>query len=242
MATKKARLSKTTEASRRMARILRIVSIPFVLALAAIAFKFIAMSIIASLALSAYNDGDFEKSAEYANWNLTANLIEPHKAHFDLGTAYLGSLLFQEARDELEEALETAPLPDSCAVRLNLSYAIEGLGDNANTAGEFQDAADLYQQAIDVLAEADESCPPSDERQQELQDKLDQAQQDAQDQQDPQGGQQPPPGPSNPDDSEGDEPIDNLQDLLDAAEKDKEENDAADRAYDNLDDFADKPW
>ena len=234
---------KATEASRRMARILRIASIPFVLALLVIAFKLIGMSIVASLALAAYNDGDYEKSAEYANWNLTANVIEPHKAHFDLGTAYLGSLLFQEARDELETALDTAPLPDSCDVRMNLSYAIEGLGDNANTAGQFEKAAEFYQEAITVLAEADESCPPSDERQQELQEKMEQAQQDAQEQQDPQGGQngQPPP-PGTGDDSEGDEPIDNLQDLLDAAEKDKEENDAADRAYDNLDDFAEKPW
>lgn len=235
---------KATEASRRLARIMRIASIPFVLALGVVAFKLIAMAIVASLALAAYNDGDYEKSAEYANWNLTANVIEPHKAHFDLGTAYLGSLLFQEARDELETALETAPLPDSCDVRMNLSYAIEGLGDNANTAGEFEKAAAFYQEAIDVLAEGDESCPPSDERQQDLLEKMQQAQQDAQDQQDPQngtGGNQPPP-PGSGGDSEGDEPIDNLQDLLDAAEQDKEENDAADRAYDNLDDFAEKPW
>jgi tetratricopeptide (TPR) repeat protein len=234
---------KATVASRRMARILRIASIPVVLGLLAVAVKLIAMAIIANLALAAYADGDYERSAQYSSWNLTANVIEPHKAHFGLGTAYLGSELFQEARDELEIALETAPLPDSCSVRMNLSYAIEGLGDAANSAGNFQDAADLYQQAITVLVEADESCPPSDERQQALQDKLDQAQQNAEDQQDPQGGtggQQPPPGSG--DDTEGDEPIDNLQDLLDAAEKDKEQNDAADRAYDNLDDFADKPW
>ncbi len=235
--------AQATEDSRRMARILRIASIPLVLALGALAVKLIAMAVIGALALSAYNDGDYEKSAEYATWNLTANIIEPHKAHFGLGTAYLGSLLFQDARDELEMALETAPLPDACAVRLNLSYAIEGLGDNADAAGEFEKAAQLYQEAITVLAEGAESCPPSDERQDDLQQKLEQAQQNAQDQQDPQGGQggQPPP-PGSGDDAEGDEPIDNLQDLLDAAEKDKEENDAADRAYDNLDDFAPKPW
>ena len=234
--------SRATPESRRLAQILRIASFPIVLALLVVAVKLVAMAIVASLALSAYTDGDFEKSAEYARWNLTANVIEQHKAHFDLGTAYLGSELFQESRDELEIALETAPLPDSCAVRLNLSYAIEGLGDAANTAGQFEDAAALYQEAITVLAEADESCPDSTERQEELQDKMLQAQQNAEDQQNGQGGQDPTDDDADGDASEGDEPIDNLEDLLDAAEKDKEENDAADRAYDNLDDFAPKPW
>jgi tetratricopeptide (TPR) repeat protein len=235
-----ARAASTPE-SRRMAQILRIVSFPVVLALLAFATKVVAMSIIAALALAAYDDGDFEKSAEYASWNLTANIFETHKAHFDLGTAYLGSELYQEARDELEIALETAPLPDACDVRMNLSYAIEGLGDKASADARFEDAAKLYQEAIDVLAEGDDDCPPSDERQQELQDKMQQAVQNAEDQKDPQGGTggQPPPGTS---DGDSDEPIDNLQDLLDAAEQDKQENDAADRAFDNLDDFAPKPW
>jgi tetratricopeptide (TPR) repeat protein len=222
-----------------MAQILRIVSLPVVLVALAFAAKVVAMSIIAALALAAYDDGDFEKSAEYARLNLTANIVEPHKAHFDLGTAYLGLELFQESRDELEIALESAPLPDACDVRLNLSYAIEGLGDDASADARFEDAAKLYQEAIDVLAEGSDDCPPSDERQQELQDKMQQAMQNAEDQQNGTGGQQPP-GASGG--SEGDEPIENLQDLLDAAERDKQENDAADRAFDNLDEFAEKPW
>ena len=235
-------MAASTEASRRLAGIMRIVSFPIVLALLVIAVKLIAMAIISALALAAFNDGNYEKSAEYARWNLTANVIEPHKAHFNLGTAYLGLELYQESRDELEIALETAPLPDSCDVRLNLSYAIEGLGDAANGEGEFQKAADLYNEAIVVLQEADDSCPPSDERQQELQDKADQAQSDADEQQDPQnnqGGQDP---EGDPEGTDGDDPIDTLEDLLEESAQDKEENDAADRAYDNLDDFAEKPW
>ena len=235
-------MAKSTEASRRLATIMRIVSFPIVLALLVVAVKFIAMTIIAALALAAFNDGDYEKSAEYSRWNLTANVIEPHKAHFGLGTAYLGLTLYQEARDELEIALETAPLPDSCDVRLNLSYAIEGLGDTANGEGDFQKAADLYREAIVVLQEADKSCPPSDERQQELQDKADQAQQNADEQANPQGGQNPQDPGDDSNESEGDTPIDNLEDLLDESAQDKEENDAADRAYDNLDDFVEKPW
>ena len=235
-------MAKSTEASRRLATIMRIVSFPIVLALLVVAVKFIAMTIIAALALAAFNDGDYEKSAEYSRWNLTANVIEPHKAHFGLGTAYLGLTLYQEARDELEIALETAPLPDSCDVRLNLSYAIEGLGDAANGEGDFQKAADLYREAIVVLQEADKSCPPSDERQKELQEKADQAQQNADEQANPQGGQNPQDPGDDPNESERDTPIDNLEDLLEESAQDKEENDAADRAYDNLDDFAPKPW
>lgn len=235
-------MATATPESRRMAQILRIVSFPIVLVLLAFTVKVVAMSIIAALALAAYDDGDFERSAEYANWNLTANIIEPHKAHFGLGTAYLGSELFQEAREELEIALETAPLPDACDVRVNLSYAIEGLGDEASASARFDDAATLYAEALTVLADGAEDCPPDDERQQQLQDKLQQAMQDAADQQDQQGGTggQQPPDPT--DGTQGDEPIDNLQDLLDAAERDKQENDAADRAFDNLDEFAEKPW
>ena len=235
-------MAKSTEASRRLAGIMRIVSIPIVIALLVVAVKLIAMAIIASLALAAFSDGDYEKSAEYSRWNLSANVIEPHKAHFNLGTAYLGSELYQEARDELEEALETAPLPDECAVRLNLSYAIEGLGDAADGAGEFERASDLYLEAIDVLAEADESCPPSDKRQEDLQEKADQAQQDAEDQQDPQGGQNGQDPGEEPVEGEGDTPLEQLEDLLEESAQDKEENDAADRAFDNLGDFPAKPW
>jgi tetratricopeptide (TPR) repeat protein len=236
-------MAVATAESRRVAGIMRIVSFPIVLALLVIAFKLVAMAIVAALALGAYTDGDYEQSADYASWNLTANLIEPHKAHFDLGTAYLGSGLNQEARDELEEALTTAPLPDACAVRVNLSYAIEGLGESANAAGDFQAAADLYLEAADVLAKSDESCADSSERQDELTQKAQDAQNKADSGNDPQGGQ----GGQAPSDdpgagAEGDSPIDSLQDLLDAAEQNKQENDAADRAYDNLEDLVEKPW
>ena len=240
-------MAASTPQQRRLAGILRIVSFPIALAVLVVAAKLIAMSVIAALALAAYSDGDYEKSAEYARMNLTANVIEPHKAHFDLGTAYLGSKLFQEARDELEIALETAPEPDSCDVRMNLSYAIEGLGDVAATAGEFQKSADLYLEAADVLAQSDESCPDTTERQEELQQKAQEQQEKADAEDDPQNGQggqngQDPSDDPAGGDTEGQTPIENLEDLLEQSQQDKEDNDAADRAYDNSDDLVDKPW
>ena len=239
-------MAASTPQQRRIAGIMRIVSFPIALAMLVVAAKLVAMSIIAALALAAYSDGDYEKSAEYARMNLTANFIEPHKAHFDLGTAYLGSKLFQEARDEFEIALETAPEPDSCDVRMNLSYAIEGLGDFAATAGEFQKSADLYRDAAQVLAESDESCPDTTERQEELQQKAQEQQDQADAESDPQNGQGGPngqdPGEDPTEGTEGQTPIENLEDLLEQSQQDKEDNDAADRAYDNSDDLVDKPW
>lgn len=241
-------MAASTPAQRRIAGILRIVSFPIALAVVVVAVKLIAMSIIAALALAAYNDGDYERSAVYARMNLTANFIEPHKAHFDLGTAYLGSRLFQEAREELEIALETAPLPDSCDVRMNLSYAIEGLGDVAAEAGEYQKSADLYLDAAAVLAESDESCPDTTQRQEELQQKAQEQQQNADgEEDDPQNGQggqngQDPGDDPSEGDAEGQTPIESLEDLMEQSQQDKEDSDAADRAFDNLDDFAPKPW
>jgi tetratricopeptide (TPR) repeat protein len=233
-----------TRKARRVGTIMRLVSLPFVLLLVAFGVKVIAMAIIGALAAAAYDSGDYERSAQYSRWNLTANLFEPHKAHFGLGTSYLQLGLYDEARDELELALETAPLPDSCDVRLNLSYALEGLGDRASEAGEFQLAIEYYQEALTVLQEADESCPPSEERQDELSEKLQQAQQNADDQGNPPGGGQNPQDPGDGD--EGDEqskgPLGDLEDLLEEAQRNKEQSDAADRAHDNFDDFVDKPW
>lgn len=228
-------------AARRRASILRIVSFPITAVLVVIAIKLIAMVIVAQVTIAEYTKDDFESSAQAGQWNLAVNLVEEHKPHFNLGTALLGSRLFDAARTELELALETAPLPDSCDVRVNLSYAIEGQGDVAMADDKLEDAVVFYQDAAQVLADSDESCPDTSERQEELAEKAAAAQAEIEGEGDPStapGGDDPAGG----DGGESDDPFDDIGDKNDQGEQERQDQDSADRGYENEQNTPSKPW
>lgn len=227
-------------AARRRASILRIASFPITAILLVVAIKLIAMMIVAQVTIVQYNDDEFESSAQAGQWNLAVNLIEPHKAHFNVGTALLGSRLFDASREELELALETAPLPDSCDVRVNLSFAIEGQGDVANADNKLQDAINYYNEAIEVLADSDESCPDTSERQDDLAEKAAEAQKELDG---PDDGQTPTdPGGDEPGGDGGDNPFDDIGEKNQTGEQERQDQDSADRGDENEQNTPAKPW
>ena len=231
------------QAARRRASILRIASFPVILLLLVVAIKLIAMVIIAQITIVNYDREEFEDSAQAGQWNLAVNLLEEHKPHFNEGTALLGSRLFDAARVELELALTTAPLPDSCDVRVNLSFAIEGQGDVAMADDKLQDAIDFYTEAGEVLAASDKSCPDTSERQEELAEKAAAAQEELD------GPEEPAPDPTDPggeepggEGGESDNPFDDIDDKNQTGEQERQDQDSADRGDENEDNTPAKPW
>ena len=231
------------QAARRRASILRIASFPVILVLLVVAIKLIAMVIIAQITIVNYDREEFEDSAQAGQWNLAVNLLEEHKPHFNEGTALLGSRLFDAARVELELALKTAPLPDSCDVRVNLSFAIEGQGDVAMADDKLQEAIDFYTEAGEVLAASDKSCPDTSERQEELAEKAAAAQEELD------GPEEPAPDPTDPggedpggEGGESDNPFDDIDEKNQTGEQERQDQDSADRGDENEDNTPAKPW
>ena len=225
-------------AARRRASILRIASLPVIAILLLVAVKLIAMVIVAQVTIVEYSDEDYETSAQAAQWNLAVNLVEPHKAHFNQGTAFLGSKLYEKAKGEFEEALKTAPTPDSCDVRINLSYALEGLGDDANAAERLDEAIEYYEQAAGVLADADKSCDDTTERQEELLAKAEAAKDEQQQEEQP-----PEPGEGDPEGEETEDgPFGDIEDKNQTGEQEKEDQETADRGSEEGGAGTEKPW
>lgn len=154
---------------------------PFAVILALIALKLLSMIFIANQAVGQYEAGHYEESLNTSELLTTGNVVEPWKAHYNVGTNYLQLGVLTEARLELEQALRLAAPTEACPVRANLAIAVERLGDNAQAEGDDASARDLYEQAQVILAERDPSCwqSTSHEVAEETQRRLDEKSPDA---------------------------------------------------------------
>lgn len=152
-------------------------STPVALILALIAGKLLSMIFIANQAVSQYEARSFEESLNTSELLTYGNVVEPWKAHYDVGTNYLQLGVLPEARMELEQALQLAAPSEACPIRANLAITIERLGDLAATNGDEAAAQGYYEEAKRVLQERDPSCqqsssePSSQETQQRLDEK-----------------------------------------------------------------------
>ncbi|MGC0237382.1 hypothetical protein [Arthrobacter sp. SD76] len=102
-----------------------------VLVLLGVAAKFLSLGLLAGQAAEAYAAKDtaaVEAAAEGLN---PANVVERHKAPFAAGDAKVLAGDYPAARILFEEALDGVPAvsPDDCVIRVNLSLAIEHIGD-----------------------------------------------------------------------------------------------------------------
>ncbi len=152
------RKARTTAAVRR-GLVLGLTTLPLVALVAIVALKLIAMSLFAQLAVWFTEAGDHKAALTVSQWNLTANYFQPYKANYNVGTAMLNLELYDDARDYLTYTLTLdPPVPDSCWVRTNLSLAVEGQGDVAESQERFDTAALYYAQAKAYLEAADPAC------------------------------------------------------------------------------------
>lgn len=109
---------------------------------------------------SAFGAGEFERASEAFAANGRLNVFEPWVAPFDEGTADYRLADFGTARDLLEEALLVVPGGHECLVRINLSLALEALGDASLADGRRDLAEALWREGIAVLDEG--SCRDPD--------------------------------------------------------------------------------
>ena len=151
--------------NRRTVRILLLaLAVPLLLFCAVLAVKLASLQVIASAAVSQYEAGAFDASAETAESLMQVNEFEPWIAYFDRGTARAVGGNYNESIDDLERAFDLAPQERRCDVALNLSLAWESLGDEYLQQGQFAGARKLYDLARAALDAAGDGCggPPTE--------------------------------------------------------------------------------
>jgi hypothetical protein len=235
----------------RMRRRLILFSLPILVLAVVAGLKLILMVGLTGAAAGAYDRGDFGGAVTLSRWQTVLNVVEPWKAHFNVGDGLAGQKLLPDAQAEFERALELASPKEQCPVRVNLYLVLEVQGDAAFTAGDSAGASTLYGDALTVIGEADASClqpPPkgADGTDQELQDgkqRLEEKQKAAQGGTTPQSGDPgdqsgDAPTPTTPDDST----IQDLENRLKDADKARSDQDSADRSHDSGSPYTDTPW
>jgi hypothetical protein len=125
-----------------------------------VAVKLIGMTIVSGQVSSAYEREDYASATSLARWLTVVNVIDPWKAHFAVGDGLAGQGLDADAQVEFERALGLASAREQCPVRVNLSLVIERQADAvlADDPTKKDEAATLYDEALAVIDEADESC------------------------------------------------------------------------------------
>ena len=232
---------------RRIRRWIAIGTLPLTLAALLLVGKMLSMYAFAHQSITAYVVDDFAGSESAARGQEFLNWFEPYKAPYNVGTALAGAERLTEARSELEEALPLAHDLEVCAVRINLAFVIERMGDAARSDGDGETAASLYGEALTITLETPDECRTEEAQQQspdpqrDMEDTLDEAERRLTEKQ--QQEQQPPPPPEElPQDEEPQPSDDKLQDLQDKLDQGTQERDQQQDGDDPGGSGTDKPW
>lgn len=143
----------------RRRRLLLWSAMPVLLVLC-VAAKLLSLNVLAGRAASAFESGNSAAVEAVASALGVANAVEPHKAPFAAGDGRALAGDYAAARLFFEEALAVVPggSPDECMVLVNLSLAIEKLGDQKLDTGDPASADSLYTEALGVVAVAPSGC------------------------------------------------------------------------------------
>ncbi|TLM86245.1 hypothetical protein FDW83_00285 [Pseudarthrobacter sp. NamE2] len=152
------------DSGKRLRRRLLLWSALPVLLLVGMAAKLLSLGLLANQADTAFKAGDAAAVERAAGGLSLANVIERHKAPFAAGDAEALAGNYPAARLLFEEALAAVPSGsgDECSIRVNLSLAIEKLGDEKQGAEEPSSAASLYAEALAVVDTAPPRCSSGD--------------------------------------------------------------------------------
>jgi hypothetical protein len=232
---------------RRRTKVGLFTMLPAVLA-TVVAVKLIGMMIVSGQVSSAYEREDYAAATSLARWLTVVNVVDPWKAHFSVGDGLAAQGLDTDARDEFERALGLASARDQCPVRVNLSLVIERQADAvlADDPTKTDEAAALYDEALAVIDEADESCrrPPEDggegtddalsDSEKRVTEKKDALAEPAPDNTDQ-------PDAPKPDESPSDATVEQLEEKLREAGQDRSDQQTAERTPSDSG-YVDKPW
>ena len=221
------------------------ISLPVAIVGLVFSFKLLSMAPTAQTAIDAFDRGSYQTSADVSSSLLEWNIAEQWIPYFNRGDALLGSESYVESIDDLEKALELAPVEKQCDVRVNLALAWELLADGYVEGGFYQGAVLLYEASEAVMDAAGEECaPPPDEKPEdssqqieESGERVEQKKQDAEERRDAQ-----------PEPEEGDSQTETERKLEELGQNESEgaqekaDEDAGDRGGDGDGGFPDKPW
>jgi len=225
-----------------------LIALPATVIATVVAVKLIGVVLVSSQVAAAYEREDYVAATSTARWLTVLNVIEPWKAHFAVGDGLAGQGLDADAQLEFERALSMAVPADQCPVRVNLSFVLERQGDAVIAADPTKrdEASALYDQALEVIDEADESCtrPPENgddgtdeelsDSEQRLTEKKEALEEPAEDDADTSEQQ-------SEDGSPSDATVDQLEEKLRDAGRDRSDQQTAERTPSGAD-YVDKPW
>lgn len=134
-----------------------IASLPILLVMVLIAVKLISLTVLGTQAQSAFVNGDGKRVKTAGQGQSVVNVVEPWKAHFSLGDAYVLSSDFAQAKTEFLAALDSSAGVHECKVRSNLAKTNEQLGDDLSEKDP-GGAKKQYQEGLEIIAQAPKEC------------------------------------------------------------------------------------
>ncbi len=232
---------RTAEGNRQLRKLrwkLLAFSLPLVVLAMVLVVKLLGLSTVASVAIAAYNLGDYVSSGEVSSSQLQDNYFEPWIPWFNRGAASAAGGDYIGAIEDFERALPLVPDDRKCEVVLNLSLSWERLADQYVSAGYPSGAVLLYQAALDVLTTEGPHCsvPEATEELQQQQDEaIDRLEQRIEQSQALSDG-------TDPDAMTGQERLDELERRGDDSLRQKTEDDDNRRSEEQGSPGTDRPW
>lgn len=145
---------------RRLRRRLLLASAPVVLAALLLAAKLVSLNLVHGQTLEAYRAGHEVAAQDWAGRQGWVNVVEPFRAAFAMGDAYLLVPRYDEARPWFEKALEQVPKGglDECKVRVNLGLTYERLGDEAKARERTLEWQQFYAKGLETTRQRPPLC------------------------------------------------------------------------------------
>ncbi|HJV97982.1 MAG TPA: hypothetical protein VJ617_02640 [Arthrobacter sp.] len=120
--------------------------------------KLLSLGVLAGQAATGFEARDPGVVGSAAAGLRAANVIEPHKAPFAEGDAFVLAGDFEAARQRFEEALALTGPDDGCIIRVNLVLSIERLGDARLASKDPTAAGRLFAEGLAIVDGAPEGC------------------------------------------------------------------------------------
>jgi tetratricopeptide (TPR) repeat protein len=135
-------------------------SAPVVLAALLLAAKLVSLNVVHAQTLEAYRAGQEAATLEWAQRQGWVNVVEPFRASFAMGDAYLLEARYDEARPWFEKALQQVPRGgiDECKVRVNLGLTYERLGDEAKARERTLEWQQFYAKGLETTRQRPPLC------------------------------------------------------------------------------------
>lgn len=133
-------------------------SLPLVVIALLFSLKFLSIAICSSISAESFKKGQYAASSDWLNPLLFLNVFEPYKVHYNKGNALYKLAKFEDAENHYRHALETVPIENECAVRVNLALSIEAQADVKISSKDYDGAVILYDKVKAVINDSQQNC------------------------------------------------------------------------------------